>query len=35
MGVELPVGTDAASVRRRIEAMVKLLENSLSNTGGQ
>jgi hypothetical protein len=33
MGVELPVGTDAASVRRRIEAMEKLLENSFTIPG--
>ena len=29
MGLDLPVGNDPASVRRRIEAMEKLLENSL------
>lgn len=33
MGVELPVGTDVASVRRRIEAMEKLLENSFTIPG--
>jgi hypothetical protein len=33
MGLELPTGTDAASVRRRIEAMEKLLENSFTIPG--
>jgi hypothetical protein len=33
MGVELPIGSDAASVRRRIEAMEKLLENSFTIPG--
>ncbi len=33
MGVELPVGTDAAAVRRRIEAMERLLENSFTIPG--
>ena len=28
MGVELPIGTDPVSIRRRIEAMEQLLENS-------
>jgi hypothetical protein len=33
MGLDLPVGADAASVRRRIEAMEKLLENSFTVPG--
>ena len=33
LGVELPVGSDPASVRRRIEAMEKLLENSFTIPG--
>ncbi|WP_188645791.1 DUF4112 domain-containing protein [Tsuneonella deserti] len=33
MGIQLPVGTDAVSVRRRIEAMEKLLENSFTLPG--
>jgi hypothetical protein len=33
MGIELPTGSDAASVRRRIEAMEKLLENSFTIPG--
>ena len=33
MGLDLPVGSDAASVRRRIEAMEKLLENSFTIPG--
>ncbi len=33
MGLDLPVGADAASVRRRIEAMEKLLENSFTLPG--
>ena len=33
MGLDLPVGADAASVRRRIEAMEKLLENSFTIPG--
>ena len=33
IGVELPIGSDAASVRRRIEAMEKLLENSFTIPG--
>jgi hypothetical protein len=33
MGVELPVGADPASVRRRIEAMEKVLENSFTIPG--
>ena len=33
MGVELPVGADATSVRRRIEAMERLLENSFTVPG--
>ena len=32
-GVELPIGADAASVRRRVEAMEKLLENSFTIPG--
>ncbi len=28
MGIELPIGTDAVSVRKRIEAMEQLLERS-------
>ncbi|MGN6498238.1 MAG: DUF4112 domain-containing protein [Tsuneonella sp.] len=33
MGFDLPIGTDAVSVRRRIEAMEKLLENSFTIPG--
>ena len=33
MGLDLPVGADAASVRRRIEAMEQLLENSFAIPG--
>lgn len=33
MGLDLPIGTDAASVRRRIEAMEHLLENSFTIPG--
>jgi len=33
MGLELPVGADATSVRRRIEAMERLLENSFTVPG--
>lgn len=33
MGFELPVGTDAVSVRRRIEAMERLLERSFRIPG--
>ena len=33
MGLELPDGADAASVRRRVEAMEKLLENSFTVPG--
>lgn len=33
MGIELPIGTDAASARRRIEAMEQLLERSFSIGG--
>ena len=33
MGFELPVGTDPASVRRRIEAMEQLLERSFTIPG--
>jgi hypothetical protein len=33
MRLDLPVGSDAASVRRRIEAMEKLLENSFTIPG--
>lgn len=33
MGLDLPTGTDPASVRRRIEAMEKLLENSFRIPG--
>ncbi|WP_067681805.1 DUF4112 domain-containing protein [Tsuneonella dongtanensis] len=28
MGIEVPIGTDPVSIRRRIEAMEQLLENS-------
>ena len=33
MGIELPVGTDVVSVRRRIEAMEQLLERSFTVPG--
>ncbi|WP_375545921.1 DUF4112 domain-containing protein [Tsuneonella litorea] len=33
MRVELPIGTDPASIRRRIEAMEQLLENSFTVPG--
>ncbi len=33
MGIDLPMGTDALSVRRRIEGMEKLLENSFTIPG--
>ena len=33
MGLDIPVGSDPASVRRRIEAMEKLLENSFTIPG--
>ena len=33
MGIDLPIGTDAASVRRRIEAMEQLLERSFTVPG--
>ena len=33
MGVELPIGTDPASIRRRIEGMEQLLENSFTIPG--
>ena len=33
MGLELPIGADATSVRRRIEAMEQLLENSFTVPG--
>lgn len=33
MGFELPVGSDAASIRRRIEAMERLLERSFTIPG--
>ena len=33
MGFELPIGTDVVSVRRRIEAMEQLLENSFTVPG--
>ena len=33
LGLELPVGTDPVSVRRRIEGMEKLLENSFTVPG--
>jgi hypothetical protein len=33
MGLELPVGADATSVRRRIEVMERLLENSFTVPG--
>ena len=33
MGIDLPLGTDHLSVRRRIEAMEQLLENSFTIPG--
>lgn len=33
MGIDLPIGSDPASVRRRIEAMEQLLENSFALPG--
>ncbi len=33
MGLDLPLGADAAAVRRRIEAMEQLLENSFTLPG--
>ena len=33
MGLDLPLGADAASIRRRIEGMEKLLENSFTVPG--
>jgi len=33
MGLDLPLGTDALAVRRRIEAMEQLLENSFTIPG--
>lgn len=33
LGIDLPMGTDALSVRRRIEGMEKLLENSFTIPG--
>lgn len=33
MGIELPIGTDPLAVRRRIEAMEQLLENSFTIPG--
>lgn len=33
MGFELPVGTDAMAIRRRVEAMEKLLERSMTIPG--
>ena len=33
MGIDLPIGTDAASVRRRIEVMEQLLERSFTVPG--
>ena len=33
MGIDLPIGGDPASVRRRIEAMEQLLENSFALPG--
>ena len=33
MGVEMPLGTDPLSVRRRIESMERLLENSFTVPG--
>lgn len=34
MGVDLPIGTDPVSVRRRIEAMEQILERSFTLPGG-
>lgn len=33
LGIELPIGTDPMSIRRRIEAMEQLLENSFTIPG--
>lgn len=33
MGLELPIGTDPVAIRRRIEAMEQLLENSFAIPG--
>lgn len=33
MGIDVPMGTDATSVRRRIESMEQLLENSFTVPG--
>lgn len=33
MGIDLPIGTDHLSIRRRIEAMEQLLENSFTLPG--
>ncbi|MGX7951451.1 DUF4112 domain-containing protein [Tsuneonella sp. HG249] len=33
MGIEMPLGTDPVSVRRRIESMERLLENSFTVPG--